>query len=56
MSQITPHFSLAELTVTETGLLNAPDAEALANLIRLAHALETVRNLLGGRPMTINSA
>lgn len=53
---MSPHFSLAELTVTTTGLPNIPDAVSRGNLARLAEALELVRAALGGRAMLISSA
>jgi hypothetical protein len=57
---MTPHFTLAELTASETAernnLDNTPDATALANLQRLAEFLETVKAALGGKPVMINSA
>ena len=57
---MTPNFTLAELTASETaernGLDNTPDATALANLQRLAEFLETVKTALGGKPVMINSA
>lgn len=57
---MTPNFTLAELTASETaernGLDNTPDATALANLQRLAEFLETIKTALGGKPVMINSA
>ena len=54
---MTPHFTLAELTRTDHRTLdNTPDADALANLQRLAEFLEQVREVLGGRVVVINSA
>ena len=54
---MTPHFTLAELTVTDHRTLdNTPDADALANLQRLAAFLEQVREVLGNRMVVINSA
>ena len=54
---MTPHFTLAELTVTDHRTLdNTPDSDALANLHRLAEFLEQVREALGGRMVVINSA
>lgn len=58
-TMLTPHFSLEELTASQTaarlGLDNTPDEAALANLGRLATALEDVRILLGDRPVLISS-
>jgi len=54
---VTPHFTLAELTVTDHRTLdNTPDPIALANLQRLAEFLERVREVLGGKPVMVNSA
>ena len=54
---MTPHFTLAELTVTDHRTLdNTPDADALANLQRLAEFLERVREVLGDRAVMVNSA
>jgi zinc D-Ala-D-Ala carboxypeptidase len=54
---MTPHFSLAELTMTSHRQFdNTPNAAELANLKRLAEFLETVKTTLGGKPIMINSA
>ena len=54
---MTPHFTLAELTVTNHRTLdNTPDPAALANLQRLAVFLELVKDRLGGRAVMVNSA
>jgi len=54
---VTPHFTLAELTVTDhRSLDNTPDAAALANLQRLAAFLELVKDRLGGRAVMVTSA
>jgi len=57
--QVTPHFSLNELTASETaarrGWDNTPGPSELANLTRLADLLEQVRALLG-KPVLVNSA
>ena len=59
MTQLTEHFSLAELTVSEVaarkGLDNTPDADSEENLRILASYLEQIRALLGV-PLHINSA
>ena len=55
--QLSEHFTLAELTRTDHRTLdNTPDANALANLQRLAAFLEQVREVLGGRAVMVNSA
>lgn len=49
------HFALSELTKTNTGLLNNPNAEQLANLQKLVdNVLDPVRELYG-KPITVNS-
>jgi len=54
---LTPHFTLAELTVTDHRELdNTPSDEVIANLTRLAEFLERVKVLLGGKPIMVNSA
>jgi zinc D-Ala-D-Ala carboxypeptidase len=55
--QLSEHFTLAELTATDhRSLDNTPDPTALANLTRLAEFLEQVREVLGGKPVMVNSA
>lgn len=57
MTRLTPHFSLAEFTVTQTGLDNRPASrEHMANLQFTAEMMEEVRDLLGGLPIRVNSA
>ena len=54
---MTPHFTLAELTVTDHRLLdNTPNEGEIENLRRLALFLELVKTHLGGRPVLVNSA
>ena len=57
---LTPHFSLEELTASETaernGWDNSPNDAELANLTRLAEFLEKVKTVLGGKPIMVNSA
>jgi hypothetical protein len=55
MTQLTPHFSLEELTATaHRGIDNTPPAPILPHLQTLAEGLEQVRALLG-HPLHINS-
>jgi uncharacterized protein YcbK (DUF882 family) len=60
MTQITPHFSLEELTASETaernGWNNNPNGYERENLARLADLLEQVKVVLGGKPIIVNSA
>jgi zinc D-Ala-D-Ala carboxypeptidase len=57
--QLSEHFSLAELTVSDIGARNGwdntPNASEIANLVRLAEMLEQIRTLLG-KPILVNSA
>lgn len=58
MTQLSPNFSLEELTHSDIGMrrgiANAPDPEQTANLVRLATLLEEVRLILH-HPMHITS-
>lgn len=54
---LSPSFTLEELTHTDHREYdNMPDADELANLYRLAEFLEQVKEVLGGKPIIINSA
>jgi putative chitinase len=54
---LSPHFTLAEMTVTDhRSLGNSPTQIEISNLQRLAQFLETVKTTLGGKPIMINSA
>ena len=54
---LTPHFSLEELTHTDHRTLdNTPNEAELANLQRLAEFLEKVKHELYDRPIIVNSA
>jgi uncharacterized protein YcbK (DUF882 family) len=54
---LTEHFTLEELTHTDhRELENTPNEQELANLKRLAEFLETVKTVLGGKPIMVNSA
>lgn len=59
MIRLTPHFTLEELTVSETatrlGWGNQPDERAIKNLQRLAKLLEAVKTVLGGKPIMVTS-
>jgi putative chitinase len=57
VTQLTEHFTLAELTHTDHRTLdNTPNESELANLQRLAEFLENVKTVLGGKPIMVNSA
>ena len=54
---LSAHFTLDELTHTDHRELdNTPNETELANLKRLAEFLETVKSVLGGKPIMVNSA
>ena len=54
---MTPHFTLAELTMTSHRQFdNTPNAAEIANLTRLAQFLELVKAKLDGKPIMVNSA
>lgn len=57
---LSPHFTLQELTASETadrnGWDNTPNDQETANLIRLAEFLEKLKTLLNGKPIMVNSA
>jgi hypothetical protein len=59
MTNLTPHFTLEELTFSETaernGWDNSPNEAELANLKRLADFLEQVKVVMGGKPIMISS-
>jgi zinc D-Ala-D-Ala carboxypeptidase len=56
---MTPHFTLEELTASETAERNnwdnTPNDQELANLVRLAEFLEQVKEVLAGKPIIISS-
>jgi hypothetical protein len=56
---LSPNFTLAELTVSDIGARNGwdntPNASEIANLVRLAEMLEQVREVIG-KPIMVNSA
>ena len=57
MTLLTKNFTLEELTITEHREFdNVPNESEKANLIRLAVFLEQVKELLGGKPIMVNSA
>lgn len=54
---MTPHFTLAELTVTDHREFdNTPNAAEKENLQRLANLLEQIKVAIGGKPVMVNSA
>ena len=59
MTNLTPNFTLDELTASESaernGWDNSPNDQELANLTRLADFLEQVKVVLDGKPIMISS-
>ena len=54
---LSPNFTLDELTHTDhRDLDNTPNDAELENLVRLAEFLEQVKEVLGGKPIIVNSA
>jgi hypothetical protein len=54
---LTEHFTLEELTRTDHRQFdNTPNDAEIANLVRLAEFLEKVKEVLGGKPIIVNSA
>ena len=54
---LSPHFTLEELTHTDHRELdNTPNDSEKNNLKRLADFLEEVKEVLGGKPIMVNSA
>jgi len=54
---LTEHFTLDELTATNHRTLdNTPNDDEITNLQRLAEFLEQVKEVLGGKPIMVNSA
>ena len=54
---LSPHFTLAELTVTDHREFdNSPTQAEISNLQRLAQLLEQVKEAIGGKPVMVNSA
>ena len=55
---LSPHFTLAEFTASQTaarlGIDNMPTPDLIANLGRVAYALELIRDLVG-KPIIISS-
>jgi hypothetical protein len=57
MTNLTPHFTLEELTHTDHRQFdNTPNEQELENLKRLAAFLEDIKAALGGKPVIVNSA
>lgn len=59
MKYLSPHFTLEELTRSQTasrrGIDNTPTGDDLGRLMQTACRMETVRTLLGNRPIFVSS-
>ena len=59
MTQLSPHFALEEMTFSEKAMENdidnKPPTKIIDNLLILAAHMETIRKILGGRPIKITS-
>jgi len=54
---LSEHFTLEELTHTDHREFdNTPNDQEMANLVRLAEFMEQVKEVLGGKPIIVNSA
>jgi hypothetical protein len=53
--QLSPHFSLEEMTHTEVRLDNTPSLDVIRALEATARRMEAIRTLLGDRPIRVNS-
>lgn len=57
--RLSPHFTLAELTASQTaarrGIDNSPPPEIVANLQATAGGMEKVREILGDQVITVSS-
>jgi len=54
--KLSPHFSLNELTKTDSGYDNTPSNAIVDNLYKLAEKLEKVREILGNAKIKVESA
>lgn len=54
MTQLSPNFTLAEMTATKTGLQNIPSEAIIARLTHTAQQMESVRALLD-KPIIVHS-
>ncbi len=52
---VSKHFSLKEVTTTNTGINNSIHEEDLPNIQFTAEQMEKVREVLGGYPIRVNS-
>lgn len=52
---MTPHFTLEEALITNSGLPNIPTEEQKARILHTAHQMEIVRAVLNRKPIGVNS-
>ncbi|WVR18096.1 endolysin [Burkholderia phage Bm1] len=52
---LTPHFTLEEMTKTSTGIDNTPTPGIVATLTHTANQMEGIRSVLGDLPIIVNS-
>ncbi|EQA61831.1 D-Ala-D-Ala carboxypeptidase family metallohydrolase [Leptospira alexanderi] len=52
---LSKNFTLAELTVTQTGLVNSPDERQIINLKRLCETILEPLKEVAGKPIQVNS-
>jgi hypothetical protein len=55
MTQISQHFTVEELSHTNTGIPNECPLAIAGNMLRLAETLEQVRSIIGNVPIHISS-
>lgn len=53
--KLSRNFSLAEFTVTSTGIDNTPAPEHMPALLVTAFGMEQVRHIIGGTPLIVTS-
>lgn len=52
---LTPHFSIAESTITSTGISNVPNEARRARILNTAFGMELVRSCLLRNPIRVSS-
>lgn len=53
--KLSPNFTIAEATITQTGIDNIPTVEELKTLHIMAIRMEKVRRILGNNPIIVTS-
>jgi hypothetical protein len=54
-TQLTPHFSIEELSHTDKKIVNVCPLALAGNMLRLAETLEQVRSIIGNIPIHVES-